>query len=474
MNAPRVASDKARPVFTDGSLIRHVAVMTATGAVGLTAVFSIDLLSLFWVSRLGDQAYKAAIGYVGLATFFAMSISIGLTIAASATVSRALGADDRPRGRRLAASALTITALISTAVAALMFAFRDWGLTTLLHASGEPLRSRFEVSRHHPAGECADGARHGDVGFVARRRRRAPRHVCDAHPARSSPPFSIRSLIFGFGLGVYGAAWASVVVPPHLALCRLAWRRQGARHRRAPEPRRDARRLRADHGGRLSGDHGQSRDACRLCLYGQGLLRHRRGGDRRRGDHRPGDACRLRHRLRADRLDRPDHRPELRRKADGAGPAGADQFVSSGDRLCARRLGGVGLRRAMARLGLRRQGRQRRLCHLLLPLWRRRLALSRMPLRRQHRVQQSRLSGSEHGLQLGPGDARHDSVRDLGRALWWSAGRPHRRGARLRGVRPHRCGGGLCGDGPSGERDRGERLPHPRALGPVELGKAEP
>ena len=98
MNAPLAARDKARPVFTQGSLMRHVAVMTATGAIGLMAIFAVDLLSLFWVSRLGDQAFKAAVGYVGLATFFAMSINIGLTIAASATVSRAVGAGDRPRG----------------------------------------------------------------------------------------------------------------------------------------------------------------------------------------------------------------------------------------------------------------------------------------------------------------------------------------------------------------------------------------
>src|SRR5436305_3907232 len=122
--------------------MRHVAVMTATGAIGLMAIFAVDLLSLFWVSRLGDQAFKAAVGYVGLASFFAMSINIGLTIAASATVSRAVGAGDRSRGRRLAASALTITALVSAAAAAVLFVFRDWGLATLLHARGEP----FEVA----------------------------------------------------------------------------------------------------------------------------------------------------------------------------------------------------------------------------------------------------------------------------------------------------------------------------------------
>ena len=81
MNAPLAARDKARPVLTHGSPMRHVAVMTATGAIGLMAIFAVDLLSLFWVPRLGDQAFKAAaVGYVGLATFFAMSFTIGLTI----------------------------------------------------------------------------------------------------------------------------------------------------------------------------------------------------------------------------------------------------------------------------------------------------------------------------------------------------------------------------------------------------------
>src|ERR1700758_5553235 len=106
--------------------------VSAPGAIGLMAVFVVDLLSLFWVSRLGDQAFKAAVGYVGLTTFFVMSINIGLTIAASATVSRGRGAGDRLRARLLAASALTITAVLSAAVTGAMFVFRDWGLATLL------------------------------------------------------------------------------------------------------------------------------------------------------------------------------------------------------------------------------------------------------------------------------------------------------------------------------------------------------
>jgi putative MATE family efflux protein len=199
----------ARPVFTQGPLIRHVAVMTATGAVGLTAVFAIDLLSLFWVSRLGDQAYKAAVGYVSLATFFAMAINIGLTIAVSATVSRALGAGDRPRGRRLAASALTITTIVSAAVGALMFALRDWGLTTLLHASGEPLEvaSKFLAITLPANVPMALGmAMSGVLRAVGDARRAMYVTLSGAIVTAILDPL----LIFGFGLGVYGAAWASV------------------------------------------------------------------------------------------------------------------------------------------------------------------------------------------------------------------------------------------------------------------------
>ncbi|MBV8443198.1 MAG: polysaccharide biosynthesis C-terminal domain-containing protein [Hyphomicrobiales bacterium] len=195
--------------------MRHVAVMTATGAIGLMAVFAIDLLSLFWVSRLGDQAYQAAVSYVGLATFFAMSINIGLTIAASATVSRALGAGDRPRGRRLAASALTITTIVSAAVAALMFTYRNWGLTTLLHARGEPLEvaSTFLAITIPANVLMALGmGMAGVLRAVGDARRAMYVTLSGAIVTAILDPV----LIFGLGLGVYGAAWAAVAA-------RLCW-----------------------------------------------------------------------------------------------------------------------------------------------------------------------------------------------------------------------------------------------------------
>jgi hypothetical protein len=50
--------------------MRHVVVMTATGSIGLVAVFIVDALNLFYISLLGQQELAAAIGYAGTLLFF--------------------------------------------------------------------------------------------------------------------------------------------------------------------------------------------------------------------------------------------------------------------------------------------------------------------------------------------------------------------------------------------------------------------
>ena len=74
--------------------MRHVAVMASTGAVGLVAVFLVDLINLFYISQLGEQAIAAAVGFAGVVGFFHTSICIGLMIGITATVSRRIGAGD--------------------------------------------------------------------------------------------------------------------------------------------------------------------------------------------------------------------------------------------------------------------------------------------------------------------------------------------------------------------------------------------
>ena len=124
--------------FTQGNTLRHVVVMTMTGSVGLMSTFLVDFANLFYISQLGQAQLAAAIGYSGTLLFFLIAISIGLTIAGTALVSRAIGAGDRVRARRLGTAALLLSITVMTALSILTMVFvRD--ALGLLGASGETL-----------------------------------------------------------------------------------------------------------------------------------------------------------------------------------------------------------------------------------------------------------------------------------------------------------------------------------------------
>ena len=124
--------------FTVGSILRHVLVMTATSAVGLIAVFFVDFLTLLYISRLGNDNLTAAVGYASQVTFLIISVNIGLTIAISALVSRSLGAGDRLRARRIAASGLVLSTLISGGLSLSAMPF-TYDILWLFGARGEAL-----------------------------------------------------------------------------------------------------------------------------------------------------------------------------------------------------------------------------------------------------------------------------------------------------------------------------------------------
>lgn len=114
----------------------HVVRMTMTGAVGITFVFIVDAANLFWISWLGDPQLVAAIGFAFAIQFFSVSSGIGLMIASTALISRAIGAGDRDRARRQATSAAITAFLFQSLVAGLIVWFRH-DLLTLAGARGE-------------------------------------------------------------------------------------------------------------------------------------------------------------------------------------------------------------------------------------------------------------------------------------------------------------------------------------------------
>jgi putative MATE family efflux protein len=106
--------DDTTPRFVTGSTMRHTIVMTATGSIGLVAIFIVDFANLFYIAQLGETELAAAIGYAGTLMFFITSAAIGTTIGITALVSRALGAGDKERAKQVAGTGLVfIFALIS-------------------------------------------------------------------------------------------------------------------------------------------------------------------------------------------------------------------------------------------------------------------------------------------------------------------------------------------------------------------------
>lgn len=126
-------------VFVTGSIFRHVAITAATGSVGLIAIFVVDVLNLFYISRLGVSELAAAVGFAGTLMFFTTSLAIGLTIPASAMVARALGAGDRIAAARIGGAALGYSLGASSILAIVLFPFIE-NLLSLLGAKGETLQ----------------------------------------------------------------------------------------------------------------------------------------------------------------------------------------------------------------------------------------------------------------------------------------------------------------------------------------------
>ncbi|MCV0427352.1 MAG: MATE family efflux transporter, partial [Roseibium sp.] len=118
--------------FVQGSLFRHVTVMSLTASVGLMAIFAVDFVDMIFISMLGKDELAAAVGYAGAILFFTTSFNIGVAIAAGALVAQALGAGDRQLARRRASNALTAGVLFSS-----VFAVFVWfGLEELVSLIG--------------------------------------------------------------------------------------------------------------------------------------------------------------------------------------------------------------------------------------------------------------------------------------------------------------------------------------------------
>lgn len=190
--------------------MRHVLVMASTGAIGLLAIFFVDLANLFYISLLGQQALAAAIGFASTVMYFTVSICIGFTIAATAITARAIGARDEESAAKNATSSLVFMVAMTIVVVLLLFPLLR-PILLLLGARGETLEiSLGFLQIVFPSvpllglGMCMSG--------LLRARGDARRAMYVTLASGASAAVLDPLLIFGLHLGVPGAAISVVIV----------------------------------------------------------------------------------------------------------------------------------------------------------------------------------------------------------------------------------------------------------------------
>ena len=198
-----------KPKFLEGDLMRHVVVMSTTASAGLVAMFLVDFLDLYFISLLGQKELAAAVGFAGAITYLTMSSTIGLMIAMSALAAQRIGRGEPEQARRIATNVVVISISIASIMAAIIWVFAP-GFVEALGASGETktyaVRYLRIVVPSLPIVACGMVCTgllraHGD----------AKRAMNATLAAGAVNAIFDPLLIFGFGLGLDGAAYASVL-----------------------------------------------------------------------------------------------------------------------------------------------------------------------------------------------------------------------------------------------------------------------
>lgn len=211
MDALSAAEPKAPapPVFVSGSLLRHILIMSGAGGIGLGAIFLSDLANIVFLSWLNDQAVLAAVGYASSIQFLTTSIGIGLAIASTTLVSRALGARRRQRACRLSVHAHIANLIVGIASAVIVYVAIPW-LLTLMGATGRAheLAERYLIIMAPSIPALT----------LAMTSAAVLRSVGDARRAMNVTLYGAivntvldPIFILALGLGIDGAAWATAI-----------------------------------------------------------------------------------------------------------------------------------------------------------------------------------------------------------------------------------------------------------------------
>lgn len=201
--------------------MRHILSMTLAMGAGLIALFLVDLADIFFLSLLKDPRITAAMGFAGPILFFNLSICIGSSIAMGALVSRSVGARNEAEARRYASNVLVYGALFTGAISLIVWLVLPVALG-LLGAGGETLELAMDYMRiilpSMPVLSVAMAQ-----GSILRAIGDGRRSALMMFSASAVNVILDPLLIFGLGMGIKGAATATVVARIVPVIIGLVW-----------------------------------------------------------------------------------------------------------------------------------------------------------------------------------------------------------------------------------------------------------
>ncbi|MBX2883300.1 MAG: MATE family efflux transporter [Granulosicoccus sp.] len=204
-----MTSSQHAATYTTGSVFGHLSNLALTSAIGMFAIMIVDLVDMYFISILGQPALAAAVGFAGLGLFFGASICIGISVATSTLVAQSLGENDELRARRYTIHGFVYSLIWTLPVTALTLVLAPQ-IMSLIGAEGETLQLATRYFRIVGASLPVLG-----ISFVAisiLRSVGAAKMSMWATIAGGLVNAVLDPLfIFGFGLGLDGAAIASVI-----------------------------------------------------------------------------------------------------------------------------------------------------------------------------------------------------------------------------------------------------------------------
>lgn len=195
--------------FVSGPTMRHVLVMTSTASIGLATLFMVDLADIYFLSLLNQVEITSAVGFAGAIVFFTASITIGLMIAMGALVSRSLGEKRVHRARRYSTNIAIYGFIITSITSLILWPFIP-SILSLLGASGQTHVYAEAYLKIVVASLPAIGVGMSLTGIL-RGVGDAKRSMYITLSGAITNAILDPILIFGFDMGIEGAAWATVI-----------------------------------------------------------------------------------------------------------------------------------------------------------------------------------------------------------------------------------------------------------------------